>query len=159
LDNAKKTSKAHVAKPQDKFFIIDAEGMLVGRIATQAAREALHGKKVRVVNAEKAIVSGSKDFLVAEWTRRFHQGVPRKGPYIHRLPDRMVRRIIRGMLPYHQPRGRVAFENTMCYIGVPTELKGMPAVKIAKAAATKLPTTRYLTVAQLCKEIGGRWHE
>lgn len=155
----KRTAKENVAKPQDKFFIIDAEGMLVGRIATQAAREALHGKKVRVINAEKSIISGSKKFLVAEWSRRFLMGVPRKGPYIHRYPDRMLRRIIRGMLPYHQPRGRVAYENTMCYIGVPTELKGMHAVKVEKAAASKLPTPRYMTMAELCKEIGGRWHE
>src|SRR5438477_12902912 len=122
--------------------------MLVGRLATQAARAALHGKIVRVINAEKAIISGSKKFLVGEWSRRFLMGVPRKGPYIHRYPDRMLRRIIRGMLPYHQPRGRVAYENTLCYIGVPTELKGMSAVKVEGAAATKLPTTRYLTMAE-----------
>lgn len=149
----------NVAKPQDAFFVIDAEGALVGRIATQAARQALHGKKVRVVNCEKAVVSGSKKFLVQEWRRRFIQGVPRKGPYIHRYPDRIVRRIIRGMLPHHNPRGRVAFANTMCYIGVPTELKGMHAVKIKEASVEKLPSTRFLTVAELCKEIGGRWHE
>ena len=147
------------SKPQDKLYVIDAEGSLVGRIATQAARQALHGYTVRVVNAEKAVISGSKKFLVTEWKRRFVQGVPRKGPYIHRYPDRIVRRIIRGMLPYHQPRGRVAFENTLCYIGVPTELKGVEAVKIAGAAATKLPTTRYLTIAELSKELGGKWHE
>jgi large subunit ribosomal protein L13 len=143
----------------EDFYVIDAAGCLVGRIATQAARAALHGKKVRVVNCEQAIVSGSKAFLVGEWTRRFKQGVPRKGPYIHRYPDRMVRRIIRGMLPHHQPRGREAFANTMCYIGVPVELKGVPQVKIDGADASKLPNTRYLTMAQLCKEIGGRWHE
>jgi large subunit ribosomal protein L13 len=152
-----KPAKPH--NPQETLCVIDAAGCLVGRIATQAARQALHGKKVRVINAEQAVISGSKAFLVGEWRRRFLMGVPRKGPYIHRYPDRMVRRIIRGMLPYHQPRGRAALENTMCYIGVPTELKGVPAMKIPGASAEKLPTARYLTMAQLCKEIGGKWHE
>ena len=147
------------AKKEENLFVIDAEGMLVGRVATQAARAALHGKLVRVINAEKAVISGSKKFLVAEWRRRFLMGVPRKGPYIHRYPDRMVRRIIRGMLPHHQPRGREAFENTMCYIGVPTELKGHKAVKLEGASAEKLPINRSMTIAELCKEIGGKWHE
>jgi ribosomal protein uL13 len=142
----------------EKLVVIDAADTLVGRLATQAARAALHGNKVRVVNCEKAIISGSKKFLVAEWKRRFIQGVPRKGPYIHRYPDRMVRRIIRGMLPYHNPRGRAAFENTMCYIGIPTELKDKKLVAL-DAHASKLPNSRYMTMAELCKEIGGKWHE
>ena len=154
-----KQEPAKTKKPQDKLFVIDAENMLVGRLATQAARAALHGHTVRVINCEKAVVSGSKRFLVGEWRRRFLQGVPRKGPYIHRYPDRIVRRIIRGMLPHHNPRGREAFENTMCYIGVPTELKGVKAITLPEANVEKLPSTRYLTVAELCKEIGGRWHE
>ncbi len=155
----KPTQAAKQAKPQDSLLVIDAAGLLVGRLATQAARAALHGHTVRVINCEQAVISGSKPFLVAEWTRRFRQGVPRKGPYIHRYPDRMVRRVIRGMLPHHNPRGRVAFAKTMCYIGVPTELKGVKAITIEGAKAGKLPTNRYLTMAQLCKEIGGRWHE
>lgn len=143
----------------ENVVVIDAANMLVGRVATQAARQALHGSKVAVINCEKAAISGSKRFLVAEWKRRYVQGVPHKGPYIHRYPDRMVRRIIRGMLPHHNPRGREAFANTMCYIGVPTELKGAKAIKIEGADVSKLPTDRYMTMAELCKEIGGKWHE
>jgi large subunit ribosomal protein L13 len=141
------------------MVVIDASGLLVGRLATQAARHALHGKTVRIVNCEKAVISGSKAFLVSEWKRRFVQGVPRKGPYIHRFPDRMVRRIIRGMLPHRQPRGREAFEALMCYIGVPSELKEMPTITLEDAKASTLPNRRYLTMGELCKELGGKWHE
>lgn len=141
------------------LYVIDATNALVGRVATHAAKAALHGHTVRVINCEKAAISGSKRFLVAEWKRRFVQGVPHKGPYIHRYPDRMVRRIIRGMLPHHNPRGREAYKNLMCYIGVPTELKEHKTIIIKEADVSKLPTTKYMTMAQLCKEIGGRWHE
>jgi large subunit ribosomal protein L13 len=146
-------------QPPKELFVIDAAGSLVGRIATQAAREALHGRKVRVVNCEKAVISGTKRFLVHEWMRRFRQGVPKKGPFLHRRPDRIVRRIIRGMLPYHNPRGREAFESTMCYIGIPVELKEAKLVRYAEAGADTLPTGRYMTIADLSKEIGGTWHE
>ena len=155
---AKKTIATTDAK-QDMLYVIDATDSLVGRVATQAARAALHGHTVRVVNCEKAVISGTKTFLVQEWKRRFVQGVPRKGPYIHRYPDRMVRRIIRGMLPHHNPRGRAAFAKTMCYIGVPTELKGKETITIPGADKSKLPSDKYLTMAQLCKELGGKWHE
>lgn len=140
-------------------LVIDATDLLVGRLATQVAREAMHGKAVAVVNCDKAVISGSKPFLVKEWKRRHRQGVPRKGPYIDRFPDRIVRRIIRGMLAYHNPRGRAAFERIMCYIGVPAQLKESKSITITEANASKLPNTRYMTIAALCKEMGGRWHE
>jgi len=143
----------------DNLYVIDASGLLVGRLATQAAKHALLGKKVRIVNCEKAVISGTKKFLVAEWTRRYLMGVPRKGPYIHRFPDRIVRRIIRGMLPYKNPRGKAAFENTMCYIGVPTELASVKAVTFADAQVSTLPNTKFMTIGALCKELGGKWHE
>jgi large subunit ribosomal protein L13 len=144
--------------PKQEVYVIDATDTLIGRLATQAARAALHGKTVRVINCEKAVISGSKRFLVTEWKRRYVQGVPRKGPYIHRYPDRMVRRIIRGMLPYHNPRGREAFERLMCYIGTPTELHAAKPVQI-EAKSTKLPTAKFMTMGDLCKEIGGKWHD
>lgn len=140
-------------------YVIDASGLLVGRLATYAARAALHGKDVAVINCEHAVISGRRRTTIEEWKRRFVQGVPRKGPYIHRYPDRMVRRIIRGMLPYKAPRGRAAFERTMCYIGVPAEFKGVETVKFDDAQASKLPNTRAMTIGQLCKELGGEWHE
>ncbi len=139
------------------ILVIDATDLIVGRLATRAAKEALHGKRVCIINSEKAVISGSKTFLVGEWKRRFGQGVPRKGPYVDRFPDRMVRRIIRGMLGYHNPRGREAYESTMCYIGVPEEFKNEKAITFADAKVTKLPNARYMTIAALCKEMGGRW--
>lgn len=119
----------------------------------------MHGKTVRVINCEHAAISGSKAFLVTEWRRRNLMGVPRKGPYIHRFPDRMVRRIIRGMLAHHNPRGREAYARIMCYIGVPTEFKDAKTVTFKEMSVSKLPTTKYMTIGALCKEMGGKWHE
>ena len=46
-------------------LIIDAKEAVVGRVAAYAAKQAMLGKEVKVINAEKAIMSGSK-----EWWRR-----------------------------------------------------------------------------------------
>ena len=154
-----KPTKKPAQIANENLLVIDATDLLVGRLATRVARESMHGKTVRVLNCEKAIMSGSKAFLVPEWKRRNRMGVPRKGPYIHRFPDRMVRRIIRGMLAHHNPRGREAFARIMCYIGVPTEFKEMNPITFEEMKASKLPNTRFMTIAALCKELGGKWHE
>lgn len=133
------------------MIIIDAKDAIVGRIATVAAKKALQGEKVAVINCEKAVLSGTKKRLVADWKRKFSMGVPRKGPFIHRSPDRFVRRIIRGMLPYKKPRGAEAFKNIMCYIGAP-EMQGDSLV-IEGASAERLEL--YVTVGTICKELGG----
>ncbi len=144
---------------QPTVIVIDATDLIVGRLATRVAREALHGKTIRIINCDKAVVSGTKTFLVGEWKRRFVQGVPRKGPYVDRFPDRMVRRVIRGMLGYHDPRGRAAYERVMCYIGVPAEFKQSTTITFEDAKVSKLPKARYMTIAAICKEMGGKWHE
>src|SRR3989338_9925934 len=58
------------------------------------------------------------------YKERRDRGDPHHGPYHSRLPDRIVRRTIRGMLPYKQERGKKAFARIMCYIGTPKEIEG-----------------------------------
>lgn len=140
----------------ETVLVIDAAGHLAGRIATQAAREALHGKEVRIINADKAMISGKRRMNIQQWKRRYDMGVPKKGPFIHRQPDRLLRRIIRGMLPYKTPRGRDAFSRVLCYVGAPAEFKG--AITIKEAHSDKLPNTRMITIGEICKELGGKWH-
>ena len=134
------------------MIIIDAQNAIVGRVATVAAKKALQGEDVAVINCEKAVLSGTKPQLVAAWKRKYSMGVPRKGPFIIRLPDRFVRRIIRGMLPYKKPRGADAFKRIMCYVGEP-DFKGE---KVEVKTADDLPNMRYVSVGALCKVLGGK---
>lgn len=140
-------------------LIIDAKDAILGRVAAHAAKQALLGKTIRVINAEKAVISGKKRSTIAEAKRKRSMGVPRKGPYYSKLPDRYVRRVIRGMLPYKQPRGREAYERVLCYIGTPEEFKEQEAIRVPGAEASKLPNMKYLTVGQICEELGGKQHE
>ena len=136
--------------------IINAENLIMGRIGTVVAKRALLGEKIDVVNCEKAIITGSKKNILAKYKARRERGQVLKGPYIPRRPDMFVRRMLRGMLPYKQEKGKRAFKKTMCYIGVPEEFKDKKLETIENADIKKLPTLKYLTVGEVCKQMGAK---
>lgn len=138
------------------MIIIDATDTIAGRLATYAAKQALLGEKVEIINAERAVISGSPTHLKEHFDTRRVRGAPRKGPYTIRLADRFLRRIIRGMLPYKQPRGAEAYKRILCHIGVPAEFEGKKAITLDKAKVEKLPTLNYITLHELCKGLGGK---
>jgi len=136
-------------------YIIDAKDLIVGRMASKIAKQALLGDKIHVVNAELAVLSGKKEVILKKWQHRMEMGQPQQGPYVQRRPDRFLRRTIRGMLPYKQAKGKEAFERVMCYIGVPPEFEGKDFSTVEGAHLRKLPNLRYMNIQQLCQEIGG----
>ena len=131
-------------------FVIDATDARVGRMATHAAKAALHGKNVIIVNCEEAIIVGARKNILEKYIWKRDIGRPTKGPFVPRMPDRFVRRIIRSMLPYKTPHGRAAFHRVMCYIGTPEEFKGK-SVQIEN-----LPAFRFIKIKELCDLLGGR---
>jgi large subunit ribosomal protein L13 len=140
-------------------IVIDASNAILGRVAAHVAKQALLGHTIKIVNSEKAVVSGTKRTSIEEAKRKKNMGVPRKGPFYSKLPDRYVRRVIRGMLPYKQPRGRDAYERIMCYIGVPAEFTDAELVRVPGAEASKLPNLKSLTIGKICEELGGKHYE
>lgn len=135
--------------------VIDASGLILGRMASVVAKRLLNGESIVLVNAERAVVSGKKRSLVQEARRMLEIGHPGKGPIHPRRPDQIVRRVIRGMLPRRKPRGRLALRRLRVYIGVPEELKDAEVETIPEAKADKLRCP-YITVGELAKEIGWR---
>ncbi|MAG16045.1 50S ribosomal protein L13 [Candidatus Woesearchaeota archaeon] len=134
-------------------MIINAEKLVLGRMAVIAARQALLGEDVKIVNAEKAIITGDKQSILKHYLSRLELGQPQQGPFIQRRPDLFVRRTIRGMLPRKQYKGRQAFSRIKCYIGVPDNLEKAESLK--KAQLQKI-TKRYITVGELCMHLGGK---
>src|SRR3989338_6160993 len=101
---------------------LDASGAIIGRLCSYAAKQALLGKKINIYNCENAIISGSPAYVFERYHHLIeYTGQPFRGPYYPRLADRFVRRIVRGMLPHKQEKGRTAFARIMCYIGVPVD--------------------------------------
>ena len=126
--------KTFSAKPQDierKWFVVDAQGQTLGRLATRIAT-VLRGKHkpiftphmdcgdyVIVVNADKIHVTGQK---LEQKTYYRHSGYPgglrqvslRRQLQVH--PDRVIEAAVRGMLP-HNRLGRKMFKKLKVYAG------------------------------------------
>ena len=92
------------------MICIDASNHVLGRLASKVAKHVLCGEAVAVVNAEKAVVIGNPKAIVASYKERRDRGDPYHGPFYPRHPDRILKRTVRGMLPYKTPRGREAFK-------------------------------------------------
>ena len=138
------------------MIIIDATDLVLGRLATYAAKEALLGKEIRIINCEKAVISGKKKNVFDEYLHRMERGIPRKGPFVHRMPDKLVRRTVRGMIPYKKARGKEAYKKIFCYVGVPEEFKDKKAVTVEGANISKLPTLKSVDLKTLSKRLGAK---
>ena len=135
------------------WTVIDATGLVLGRMASVVAKRLLMGERIAIINAEKAVISGRKKMVVRRYKERLQIGHYRKGPYWPRRPDRIVWRTIRGMLPRYKEKGKQALKRLKVFIGVPEELQGVEAETIPEASASKLRCS-YITVGELAKEIG-----
>jgi len=130
--------------------VIDADGAIMGRLASKIAKRLLKGEEITIVNAEKAIITGARKRIIEKYKARRSRGKPRKGPHYPRMPDRLLRRSVRGMLPYQKAHGRVAFKNLKVFIGVPI---GVDASGAEKHKA-KLGTDRFVKLGEVAKALG-----
>ncbi|MFH1836096.1 MAG: 50S ribosomal protein L13 [Methanobacteriota archaeon] len=147
-------------------MIVDAQDLVLGRMASFVAKTALKGENIVVVNAEKALVSGKRDDIIRRNMAKLdikNKGNFTKGPYHQRRPDKYVRSAIKGMLPHQKPRGIEAFNNIMVYIGFPKEvIEKDLKIQVSKEEVVKPPhlsknLDKYITVGELCTSIGGRY--
>jgi large subunit ribosomal protein L13 len=136
--------------------IIDAEGLILGRMASVVAKRLLNGERIEIVNAESAVVSGKKKMVIKERKDFLEVGGPTKGPFHYRRPNAIIRRTIRGMLPRRKPRGREAYGRLKVHIGVPREFNGVERESLPDATVERLKE-RYITVGEIEKNIG--WKE
>ncbi len=132
--------------------IIDAEGLILGRLASNVAQRLLAGDNIIIVNAEKALVTGGKEDVIAHFRHKRDVGGPRKGPLYPRTPHMMLKRTVRGMLPFYKPRGREAYKRLKVHISVPREFKGKKFDSVEEA--TSLTTQRYMALGDVSKVLG-----
>ena len=133
--------------------MINAEGLILGRMASMVAKRLLNGEEITIVNAEKAVLSGKKKSKVREAMEFLSVGGPKMGPFHYRRPDRIVRKTVRGMLPYRQTKGKNAYKRLRVFIGTPEELKDQKMETLTDAQAAKL-SCPYFTLGEYAKEIG-----
>ncbi len=149
-------------------LVINAEGKILGRISSFAAKELLKGKRVAIVNAEKAIITGNPQTILRKYrTRRAIQSTisPRKSPIQPRTPDRIVWKTVKGMLPMKKAKGREAIKRLKVFIEIPNELSRMKMdvnlkedpkeyIKYTIDSLKPKKTKGYVTTLWLSKELG-----
>lgn len=133
--------------------VIDAEGLILGRMASIVAKRLLEGSRVDIINAEAAVVSGKRLTIIKERKKFLEVGGRERGPLHYRKPNAIVRRTIRGMLPYRKARGRDAYKRLKVHIGVPEYLETAPKESIEDAHKNRL-RGRYITVGEIAGNIG-----
>ena len=106
----KTTFMANSGNVERKWFVVDAEGQILGRLAAEVAK-ILRGKHkptftphvdtgdfVIVINADKVKLTGQKTYF-------HHSGYPggstftQAGHMLEKRPERVVEMAVRGMLP------------------------------------------------------------
>lgn len=114
------------------MIVVDGKDCILGRLSSFAAKEALKGKEISVINCKEVIISGNKEYIEEKFKqRRKRVGSGQKGPKIHRSSSKIVKRSIRGMLPnYREGRGAVAYKKIKCYDDAPKELENIKPLRI-----------------------------
>lgn len=126
--------RTFMAKAQEidrKWFILDAAGKPLGRVATEAAR-LLRGKHkpiftpnvdtgdfVIIINADKAVLTGNKLDQKVMYKHSGYPGGLKETPYRRLMaekPERAMEAAVRGMLPKNR-LGRKMFKKMKVYSG------------------------------------------
>jgi large subunit ribosomal protein L13 len=133
--------------------VIDGDGLILGRMASHVARRLLAGETIEIVNAEKIVVSGKRQMVVEKELEFLGLGGHEKGPVHYRQPHRIVKKTIRGMLPYRKATGQKAFRRLRVHIGVPEELADAERQTIPEVHKGTL-SRRFVTVGEIAEAIG-----
>ncbi len=140
-------------KKENAKNVVDGSDMIFGRLATKLAKKLLSGEEVHLINAEKIIIKGNPEVISKRYaTKRGikHKGTPERSPVWSKVPHMLVKRMIRGMIPKENTRGKEALKRLLVYTGNPKNLQMNLDTNEAKFDGR----TRFITIHQLCKKLG-----
>ncbi len=135
------------------MVVIDAQGAVVGRLGARVAKLLLAGQKVEIINADKAVMIGTLSSAREKYLSRRHQKnkrTPEDSPVWPRVPHLLLRRIIRGMLPWSSRRGRDAHH----LLKVSSGAQEGKSTMIQEASSSE--KHGMFTLSELCVELGGK---
>ena len=77
---------------------------------------------------------------------------PRRGPFHARQPEEIVKRAVRGMLPWKKATGKEAYRRLRIYVGTPEIANPDRAIRFSHITADKL-NVRRITVGEVARRI------
>merc|ERR1712066_1070717 len=148
-----------MAETFKKNVVIDAQDHLAGRLCATVAKELLRGNNVTIVRCEGIFITGNyyrNKLIMLEKMHHRTATNPKDGPFHHRAPSMMIKRMIRGMLPNKTGRGQRAHKQLQCFDGCPPPFDTQKKFKIPAALKTvrSLPGRKIASLGRLCHEVG-----
>jgi large subunit ribosomal protein L13 len=138
-------------------MIVDATGLVMGRLASVVATQLLAGNEIEIVNIEKAIITGRRESIYEEYFACRDRGHKERGPYFPRRPEMIMKRTVRGMLPYKLKRGRDALSRLRIYVGVPRDLSGQQFEQPPAAKVRGTISANFIELGDLSKRLGANF--
>ena len=145
------------------YQLLDATDKILGRFCSQVAKKALLGEYIVIINAQDAIISGTKRDIHEKFLAKLNISTatnPLRGPFHERRPDTFMRRVIKQMLPRKKVRGKEALKRVHVYISdIPerfkTRYQNLIPSEVYNAEKKRLfYYNRYITLENLCTRIG-----
>ncbi|MFA6268683.1 MAG: 50S ribosomal protein L13 [archaeon] len=140
------------------MVVIDAKGAVAGRLASKVAKRIIRGETITIVNAEEAVIVGSNTAVMEKFTRRVEaavKGNPHYGPKYSRIPDRILRRMIRNMLPTKKSAKERIIAKLSVYNSVPKELNKDKMETFDDIKCNERHS--FMTMKEIALALGGRW--
>ena len=139
-------------------MIVDAKGLVAGRLASKVAKRIINGENITIINAEEAVIVGTENGVMEKFQRRVAaavKGNPHDGPKYSRIPDRILRRMIRNMLPTTKRAKKRIIDRLKVYNTVPVELKADKTETYEDAKCNGRHS--FMTLKEIAHKLGGTW--
>ncbi|MFH1247150.1 MAG: uL13 family ribosomal protein [Candidatus Micrarchaeota archaeon] len=136
---------------ETKTIVIDANGLIIGRLAAYVAKKAITGHTVEIINIEKAVISGNPLQIVTVFRKRrtmTNHANPENASKWPRKPDLLFKKILSGMMP-HGRRGKEASARVKAHLGSTGKTGTKPVRDSSKLKHS------FISLGELCKELGG----
>ncbi|MDR0508572.1 MAG: 50S ribosomal protein L13 [Candidatus Methanoplasma sp.] len=136
--------------------VIDAKGLIHGRLASNVAEMIMDGEEVVVLNSEAIVITGQKEMVFASFKEKVDRGdtTKRKGPFYPRRADLLFKRCVRGMIPWKTTSGRDAYRRLHVYVGTPKQFESCE--KLRPEEADREITGKYTTLGAVSKFLGSK---
>ena len=137
---------------------VDGSNLVAGRLSSKIAKRLIDGETIVIVNAEKVVMVGRREEIVAKYKKKVDATVhsnPHFGPKYERIPSRILKRMIKGMLPNRKVTAERIMKQLKIYNGVPITLKDTKFETVS--GVTYNDKHDFITLKEISELIGGRW--
>ena len=137
---------------------VDGSNLVAGRLSSKIAKRLIDGETIVIVNAEKVVMVGRREEIVAKYKKKVDARVlsnPLYGPKYERIPSRILKRMIKGMLPNRKKTAERIMKQLKIYNQIPITLKNAELELITGVGYNDKHD--FITLKEISELIGGKW--